>query len=117
MKTIVQISPRFTMLPEEWKSFAEGFLWYFILPAFIGYLENIILNLNNTTSLSFQIFVPSVYTVIGIVALLKAQLVSLVKKYVPKNMVTTVEEPKAPEIPLGEATDPNPTVIDTSLLK
>lgn len=116
MKTITQISPRFNMLPEEWKSLWEGFLWYFILPSFIGYLENVTINLQDATTLSFAVLTPSVYTVIGIVALLKAQLVSLLKKYVPKNIVTTVVSDNKP-VDVEVVPENNPTVVDPSILK
>jgi hypothetical protein len=104
------------MLREEWRSMVDGFLWYFILPSVVGYVENVIINLQTANEFSFQVLVPSIYTVIGMLALLKAQLVSLLKKFVPQNVVITVIPDNPPQNPLQELTDPNPTVIDTTLL-
>ncbi len=114
MKTV--ISPRFTMLPEQWDSFIEGIAKYFLLPIAVTYLGTSLVNFN-IDGFSWSDLVPSGAFVTGTFLLVQSQLISFTEKWVPKKVITTTTPDETLQNPLQEVTDTDSVVIDTTLLK
>lgn len=104
------ISPKGSMLPQEWRDLRRGFLKYFLLPLLGAYLTIALAKLKLGYSFSDSI-IPDEFFFNSLATLMFPQIISFTSKYTKQNMVLVPDTDTEMGLPVD-----TPTVIDTGLL-